>query len=269
MDDFSGYDYSWNGFIDYIKCFHSMNPLWTAVGAAIFIGTIIGLIPQLFRIIKLRTSYGISPYSVMVTSISQLVVVLNVFCLHGADFYGMLQITPLRTIPRQLTFGNLFILWIVYLPIVSLVFIFYDNEERSNRKENSIKRDWKITFLLSLALVIVTLSLFLPIIILIFIVGPGSNEILNYGKILGTISSFITICQYLPQFITTCKIKDNGSFSLVTLCIQAPGGTLNAVFMMVGNGENWTTWISTFTAAVQQWLLLILMIYYKIKKRNF
>ena len=268
MDDFSGFDYSWNGFLDYIQCFHTVSPLWIAVGSLIMCGTVISLIPQLFRIVKLRSSHGISPFFVIVTTMRQLLGVLNVFCLHSADFFGMLQISPSRTIPRELTFGNLFLLWILYLPVVSLVFIFFDVKVRANRNADDIKREWKLSVFISCSVVVITFLIFIPMMILVGIYGPASAPVLSYGRVVGTISALVTVCQYLPQIITTCRIKDNGSFSLVTLCIQAPGGTLNAIFMIFGNDEDWTTWLSTFSSAVQQWILLSIIVYYKIKRRS-
>ena len=212
MDDNLGYQNSWDGFVDYISCYHTVHPLWIATGACIFVGTIIGLIPQIFRIIKLRSSHGISPLSVFVTNINQLFVVLNIFCLHSADFYGMLQISPLRTIPRQLTFANVFILWFAYLPIVFLIFIFYDKSEKLNRTSTSITKEWHITKILSVLLVVFSMILYLIFLFLYLITGSTSHEILSYGKLLGTFSTIVTVCQYIPQFITTCKLKDNGSW---------------------------------------------------------
>lgn len=268
MDDNLGYSYSWNGFIDYIGCYHKVGPIWITVGACIFAGTIISLIPQIIRIVRLRTSYGISPFFVFITSITQYLVVINVFCLHNADFYGVLQITPLRTIPRLLTFGNLFILWFCYLPIGLLYLIFFDRNPRKNRDHQAFRREWKIGIITISSLIITSILTFILYVIFGYVTGYSSDLIIYYGKVLGTASSILTVVQYLPQFITTCKIKDNGSLSLVTLAIQAPGGTINAIFMMVGNSESWTTFLSTFSSAVQQWSLLFLCIYYKCKQKQ-
>ncbi|OHT11072.1 PQ loop repeat family protein [Tritrichomonas foetus] len=268
MDDFSGFDYSWAGFLDYIRCYHIVEPLWIATGACIFVGTAISVVPQLIRIVRLRSSYGISSFFVLVTSMSQFFVVLNVFCLHAADFTGMMQISLTRTLPRQLTFGNLFILWIFYLPIAVMIFVFFDWKERPKRTLEGIQREWKLTIILSSILFAVSLTTFATFIILGFRFGFASSHVIRYGKVIGTISTFITVCQYLPQFITTCKLKDNGSLSLITLAIQAPGGTMNAIFMMVGNNDDWTTYLSTLSSAIQQWLLLILCAYYKLRQRR-
>lgn len=268
MDDNTGYHDSWNGFIDYLGCYHKVTPIWTSVGACVFVGTIISLIPQLIRIVRLKTSYGISPFFVFITSISQVLVVLNVFCLHNADFFGVLQITPTRTIPRLLTFGNVFILWFLYLPIGLLYLIFFDRNERKKRNHKSIQREWKMGIVTISLLIFTSILFFIIYFIMGLMTGFSSNAVIRYGQTLGTMSSIATIFQYLPQFIETCKIKDNGSLSLVTLAIQAPGGTINAIFMMVGNSDSWTTYISTFSSAIQQWGLLLLCIFYKCKQKR-
>ena len=149
-----------------------------------------------------------------------------------------------------------------------LYLIFFDRNERPKRNHEKIQREWKIGVITISTLVFISIGLFIIYIIIGLIKGFSSNIIIRYGQVLGTMSSIATVFQYLPQFIETFKIKDNGSLSLVTLAIQAPGGTINAIFMMVGNSESWTTFLSTFSSAVQQWGLLFLCIYYKCKRKR-
>jgi hypothetical protein len=62
------------------------------------------------------------------------------------------------------------------------------------------------------------------------------------------------------------KSKDNGSFSLVTLGIQAPGGTLSVNSMLIGNKEDWSSVATNALAAFQQWFLLTLCLFDKAKR---
>jgi hypothetical protein len=66
----------------------------------------------------------------------------------------------------------------------------------------------------------------------------------------------------------TCHLKDSGSLSLALLAIQAPGGTLNALFMWIGQEDDWTTWISILAASVQQFILLGICVFFKLRKRR-
>jgi uncharacterized protein with PQ loop repeat len=88
------------------------------------------------------------------------------------------------------------------------------------------------------------------------------------GKFFGTVAGLICVAQYLPQMITTCKLRSSGSLSLVLLSIQAPGGLLNAIFMAVGQKDDWTTYISILAASVQQFLLLGICLFFKVRKKR-
>lgn len=267
MDEEKGYTFSWSGFTDYIRCFHEVKPLWILVGSVIFIGTIVSLLPQIIKIINLRSSYGISPVFAFMTSIAQFMTVLNYFCLHNADFYGIVQIPLSRTLPRLLTFFNVFALWYCYFFVVMLLLVFFNNIPRAERLTIKIKKEFKFSILIISSLYISTITLFLLYIISAAARGFSSSLVFNIGKVMGSLSSLISICQYMPQFITTCKIKDNGSLSLITLAIQAPGGTINALFMCFGQHEHWTTWLSTLISALQQFLLLFICIFFKIRNK--
>jgi hypothetical protein len=68
--------------------------------------------------------------------------------------------------------------------------------------------------------------------------------------------------------ITTCKIKSSGSLSLLLLAIQCPGGLINSIFMIFGQGDNWTTWLSILAAAIQQGILLVICLVFSAKKKQ-
>lgn len=264
MDENEGYQYSWTGFVDYTKCYHYVSPFLIAVGVCITVGTGLSLIPQLVRIIKRRSSYGISPIFAFLTSFGQVLIVLNFFSLHNADFYALPQISYTITFPRLLTFSSCFTLWFVYLPVAFLTYVYHDIPHNIQNE----KQRWKISTIMCLVLLLISIICYIPIPIIGATLGFASKACLTYGKVLGTISTAITILQYMPQFITTCKIKDNGSISIVTLAIQAPGGTINAFYMMLAHKENWTTWLSLLCSAIQQWILLALCIFYKLRNRK-
>lgn len=223
------------------------------------------MVPQLIRLVRMRTSYGISPLFVTITHLGQFTTVLNIFCLHNADFYGVTQITPARTLPRLLSFCSCFILWFTYMPVCYLMSIYLDKEEREKRGRKDIDREHYTLRFGTSFITAAEIAMFFPYLIVGCKYGFGSHQILYYGKVVGIFSSVLSVCQYAPQFYTTCKLKDNGSFSLVTLAIQAPGGTTNAIFMMLGNKEHWTTWLAMLTSALQQFGLLALCIFYRCK----
>lgn len=265
MDENQGFDYSWSGFLDHIECFHEVTPIWILIGAGLFFGTALSLVPQLTKIVKMRSSYGISPIFVAVTQIAQSFIVLNIFCLHNADFRGTLQIPMSRTIPRLMSFCNCFILWFMYKPVSFLMNIFFDYQPRPGRSQATIKIEQLLSRIGTIGITAIEIIFFIPYLVIGTTRGFASSQLLNYGKVMGTVSSVMCIGQYLPQFITTCKLQDSGSLSIATLCIQAPGGLLNTIFMMVGNDEHWTTWLSVLVSCMQQFILLGMCIFFKVR----
>jgi uncharacterized protein with PQ loop repeat len=266
MDTVSGFEYSWSGFLDYTACFHTMKTIWIIVGAVVFVGTGISVLPQVVRLIRLGTAHGLSSTYVIICSTGQALVVLNIFCLHNADFYGILQIPLSRAIPRFLTFCTMFILWFAYLPLLYLITIFFDFKPprpvgAPSPRDRHLQ--WRFTSILSCAIAFLQIALTIPFYAFGTTIGFASETVLRLGSIAGVVASAMTVFQYLPQFMTLCKLKDNGSLSLLMLAIQAPGGTVSTIFMCIGNSDNWSTWLSLGLSAVQQWFMLALCLFYK------
>jgi len=267
MDEFSGYKFSWNGFIDYIRCYHEVKKGWVISGTIIWMGTLISLTPQLIKIIKKRSSHGISPLFAILTSIGHFLFTNNYFCLHNADFAGITQINSSRTIPRFLTFVNLFSLWICYLPVLVMLTIFFDFRKRRNRDILTIMNEWKIVRIFFFVYVGVLFIVFTVVLLIGSYNGYSSDVVLNTGKLSGGVSSIISIIHYIPQFYKTFQLKDHGSLSLTMLSIQAPGGLTNAMIMMIGQGEHWTTFLPILLSSIQQFILLGMCLYYKYSKK--
>ena len=268
MDTFVGYKYSWAGFIDYSNCYHKVEPIWIVVGVGITLGTVISVIPQLWNFVKNRSSYGLNSFTVATTSIGQYVNVLNYVCLHGADFIGMISHPCTVFLPRLLSFINIFMLWYMYIGNTFLNFIFFDKQPRQRRTKKDIKLDYKVNLSFSLGLNVTNFVLTALYIIFGLFYGFESESLRRYGHILGTTGGVIAFAQYAPQMYTTCKLQDPGSLSLVLLAIQAPGGTINTLFLAIGNKDNWTTWLPLFVGATQQFILLFICIFFVCRNKK-
>ncbi|OHS99842.1 PQ loop repeat family protein [Tritrichomonas foetus] len=259
---------TFTGFVDFSKCFPIPRLAWVAVGSIIFSGSVISVVPQIMSIVSRRSSFGLNPISIFITSVSQFILVINVISLHTEDFIGMFQFSFIETLPRFLTFLITFGLWFCYLIIPMLSLVFFDEEPRSSRPPNKVRQDKIINIILTCG---IPISAFLFLMIYIIFgakYGFASNYVFNFGGICGTIATIIGFAQYLPQMITTCVLKDPGSLSMILLWIQAPGGTANALFMWIAQGDHWTTWISILSASIQQFILIGICIYYTLKKKK-
>lgn len=254
------------GFIDYSSVFAVPHATWIIVGSVIVVGTVISVLPQIASIIINKSSFGLNPMTLFITTFSQFVLLTNVICFHIEDFMGFLQYPFYQSIPRFLPFLITFALWFCFLVIPFLHLIFFDKELREARPAKQIKREK----LMSLVIIILFPSLDFIFLIVYFVIGAvtgfNSSITLNYGKVCGTIATIIGFAQYIPQMVTTIRLKDPGSLSLILLLIQAPGGTANALFMAIAQHDDWTTWISILSASIQQFILIIICVYYKAKK---
>lgn len=259
---------TYTGFVDYSKFFEPPSIIWIAVGSIIFIGSVISVIPQIVTILKHRSSYGLNIISIFVTSVSQFILLINVFCFHIEDFMGFLQFPFIQIIPRFLTFLITFGLWICFLAIPFLTMIFYDKERPRSQSPAEQKRNHLMTILLSSLVPSISIVFLISYFFIAAKNGFNSSIVLYYGGICGSISTIIGFAQYVPQMITTCSIEGPGSLSLLLLFIQAPGGTANALFMAIAQGDHWTTWLSIFSASIQQFILIAIILYYKCKKRG-
>ena len=268
MNSETGWDDSFHGFVDYSLCFPSSEVIWMIIAWIIFFGTVISLIPQIHLIVAQRSSFGLNSFTIFVTSFGQFILVMNILCLKSADFIGALQYPFTQTISRFMTFVNALMLWICYLPIVYLNTIFFDTEPRIVRNNEKIARERYLARAMFVIGPVIQLIIVLAYVAIAFLHGFGSSYMVSMGKFWGTLSCFLVIAQYVPQMWTTCKIRGNGSLSLILLAIQAPGGTVNALFMWIGQGDDWTTWISTLAAAIQQFILLAICLVFKWQRRH-
>lgn len=269
MNTDTGYESSITGFIDYTATMETGSAgVWQLVGYVILLGTIVSLLPQIYNLIKRKSSYGMNPMTLFVSNFSQYILVFNIICLRSSDFIAACQVSFFQILPRLMTFLNAFALWIVYLPIIVLNTLYFDREVRPYRQQEAFKGEWIFNRLFLSLNVGGSMIILIIYFTLLLTTGIGSEEITMMGKTFGTIALLAVVVQYLPQFITTCKLRDNGSFSLILLALQAPGGTASALFMAIGQGDHWTTWMSTLAASVQQFTLLFLCIFFKIQKRR-
>ena len=260
--------FSFSGFFDYSHYYEGLTPLWILIGVGIFLGTVISVIPQILSIVTHKSSYGINSFTVLLTNVSQYFVVINFVCLHAPDFVGILQINYNVVMQRFLTFFNVFSLWFCYAFIPFLNMVFFDINVRCNRNEKSITRDKKIVRLtMTIILCFYLAGIAVPY-SLGFKYGFTSDQVVKFGEVLGSICAFTSFVQYLPQIYTVIRLREHGSLSLIMLGIQAPGGIVNSLFMWLGQHEHWTTWLSFFVSASEQFILLTICIIFKIKNRK-
>ena len=98
--------------------------------------------------------------------------------------------------------------------------------------------------------------------------GLHSDEVKYYADVMNILSGVAMAFSWIPQIITTYKMKDVGSLSVLTVLLQAPGSAIVCVTMII-NGQNFTS-ISPFAVSfICLSVLLVLCIKYEhIDKRK-
>jgi uncharacterized protein with PQ loop repeat len=267
MNSETGYAYSFSGFIDYFISFPQSDVWWFVTGIAMFVGTWLSIYPQYHVLVVERSSFGLDATTLFVMLFAQWLLVANVLCLRAEDLVGLIQYPFTVSLSRFLTFINALSNWFSYLPVVFMHWAYFDLEPRPLRNTEQIKQDMWLT---RIFIVLNPVSAAATTIIMFGLggyFGFASSQVVILGKVYGAIAALLWAAQYLPQMWTTWKLRSPGNLSLLVLAIQAPGGFINSLFMAVGQKDDWTTWVSSLAAAIQQLILLIECLYFKWKNK--
>lgn len=270
MDGFMGYSWPWAGFVDYSKCYHDVKITTILIQSVIILGAVASMLPQVIKPIQRRTSHGLSGLFGLLTGLGHYFVVTNYFCLHNADFVGLLQIPLSQSWTRFLTITNYFAIFILFLPIYFLIIQLFDKAPRKNFNASTNRK----IFVMTVGFLLIYFGTVFTCWIIFYFLGTHkgfhSRTVHYVGQVYGTASVVFSVIHYLPQFVTTCRLKSEGSLSIIMLAIQAPGGILSSMIMAFGQNEHWTTFSCMLVASSEQLLLLVLCLYYKCcYKRHF
>ena len=244
------------GDLDYAWRFPDVETFWLIIGSIFFVISFISFLPQTAELVMSRSSYGIEPLAIFCQSIGHFLLIVNLLCFKCFDFPGFIQYHGAQIFARALTFANLFFPWILLLPTIFQCFIYHDREYRESRKQHEIRIDWIKSVAQCALVVTVDLILLLTWTLLGVINGFETHGATSFGEICGTAATFLEFSEFVPQMYTTCRLRDAGSLSLLMLEIQAPADIANALYMWLGTGDHWTTWLTILVDGTEELILL-------------
>jgi hypothetical protein len=125
-----------------------------------------------------------------------------------------------------------------------------------NRDQRSIAIEWWKTVGGAIFLTVLDLLLATIYIVLSTQYNFETSPAMSYAEVCGTISTVLEIGFFVPQMWTTCKLRDGGSLSLLMLEIQAPADLANSLYMWLGTGDHWTTWLTVLVNSGEEFTLL-------------
>ncbi|KAH3682928.1 hypothetical protein WICPIJ_006100 [Wickerhamomyces pijperi] len=233
------------------------NPSTSAftLSAFITVGILISYLPQYRIIYRSRSSYGISPYFLLLNNVSGFAALTNLILLSLLSVPCCSVISGFECLNSQISLIQVAVQCFATFGITLCCLIFTDPER--SHKENEVYQEIVAVFKNILAFIALTLV----VIIACFFIDSES-AIKTVAKLMGLFSTVTTLLQYFPQLQTTYHMKKTGALSIQMMCIQFPGGLLWAFTLILKPGSDWSSWLPYLSAALIQGILLLMSIYY-------
>ncbi|MCJ1313349.1 hypothetical protein MMC25_007027 [Agyrium rufum] len=258
--------------LDPKHCADLESPSLANFGVALFIivGIFTSYLPQHHRLISRRTSEGLSPYFVLLGTVSQTYAFANILTLPASRgnmaccsqisgfecFAGLVPIIQLGV--QYLCFVFIFFLWILFFPhATALAPPSTLSSSPSTRTAVSVTAvcigNTLLTFIVSL---------------LVIYLAPSSLQ--AYANALGIAGTLLACAQYFPQIWTTWRLQSVGSLSIPMMCMQTPGSFVFAASLAANLGwSGWSSWgLFVFTGVLQGVVLVMGLTFLVREKRH-
>ncbi|ODQ63551.1 PQ loop repeat protein [Nadsonia fulvescens var. elongata DSM 6958] len=221
------------------------------------LGIFISYLPQHIRIVRRKTSEGISPLFILLGVLSGTSAFFNVLLLSRSVIGCCSSISFGNCLAATLGVTQVGVQAVMMGMILILCVIFTRNQEDANGYHHiQIVSYVCATHLVLTSLVSMAIIHYMP------------QYINSWATILGVSAAILTSFQFFPQIITTYKLKHVGSLSMPMMFMQTPGGFAWAASLAAREGTNWSSWITYFTAAFMQGILLVMAVYFEYKNKD-
>ncbi|KAF2458925.1 hypothetical protein BDY21DRAFT_339288 [Lineolata rhizophorae] len=288
------------------KCdeFHRLNKVNFGVSIFILFGILVSYLPQHYRIIARRSSEGLSPYFVLLGTTSGTCAFFNILTLQGsrdaiACCAGAEGGIPAFACGAALMgIAQVGVQWACFFVIMLLFLIFYprdtDIEQLPDRQPDSpsTMRTSLLTPTTSpapthprephahpgakppahpyrLAVLTVALSLthlLILFLLTLFLYTLAPRALTPFANVLGLCASVLASIQYLPQIVTTFRLRAVHSLSIPMMCIQTPGSFVWAASLAARLGwAGWSAWLVYVVTGCLQGGLLVMGIMFEVR----
>lgn len=251
----------------------------------IIIGIIISYLPQHIRIISRRSSFGISPYFVLLGTTSGTSAFANilVFPKTAADVSCCQEISGFACFAGLLGVFQMGMQWLSFFTMyVSsiyrfrastnaqaslLLFVIYFPRATSPTDPTHSVSSTSNGPTYRTALAITAICLLHALVTLIISVAFAIRQpsaLPAWANFLGILAAVLASIQYFPQIYTTFRLRCVGSLSIPMMCIQTPGSLVWAASLAAREGtKGWSVWGVLVVTACLQGTLLVMAIYFE------
>ncbi|KAJ2850191.1 hypothetical protein IWW36_002099 [Coemansia brasiliensis] len=244
----------------------------TLLTALLCIGTFLSYLPQHIKILKRRSSDGISPYFILLGTVGAGSNITNIILLQfialqccTVQTLGVCVASLLGILQVCIQGGMFYITFVLYMSFFpeQNKYIEQAIEDEPQREAQPLlgsrrkaTAEWQTALWVTAAVVAhATVCMGLSTLLVVG-VGPYAGPTRTWASLLGLFSLCLTCMQFLPQIVKTWRAGTVGALSIPMMLMQTPGGYLFAYSIAIRPGVNWSSWISTFMAATLQGVLL-------------
>ncbi|CAG8545983.1 4909_t:CDS:2 [Ambispora gerdemannii] len=284
------------------QCIIEHKDIDVAIGVFIACGLLVSYLPQHYRIIRIKSSEGLSPWFLLLGTLSGTSSLYNMIILQyriveccayvssGECFKNTLGVFQIGL--QWLMFTIVYPFWlfiddavdfIVFDPKMFnlyrfILFLAYFPEHRKltpyiphlhyGNPPSTRSLEWRIS--LGVAITVTTHFLFVSAIsIYLLNFYNGSSQAAEYwADFLGVASMLLASVQYLPQIWRTWRRKTVGALSIPMMLMQTPGSFLFVYSLAVRPGTNWTSWIVFLVTGCLQGILLVMCIVWHFRAKR-
>ncbi|KAJ5382655.1 hypothetical protein N7517_000566 [Penicillium concentricum] len=240
----------------------------TVLSVLIILGILFSYLPQHIRIISRRSSFGISPYFILlgVTSGTSAFANILVFPSTAQDVACCQEISGIACFAGLLGVFQVAMQWLCFFSIL-LLFVIYFPRATSPTDPVSVVSSTSggPTYRTALAITgICLLHALVTIVISLSFKLRQPAAVQAWANFLGVLSAVLASIQYFPQIYTTFRLRCVGSLSIPMMCIQTPGSLVWAGSLAARKGwSGWSIWGVLVVTACLQGTLLTMAIYFE------
>ncbi|KAJ5539894.1 hypothetical protein N7513_008226 [Penicillium frequentans] len=206
----------------------------------IIFGILVSYLPQHIRIITRRSSFGISPYFVLLGTTSGTSAFANILvfpktaqdvaCCKEIDglacFAGLLGVVQVGA--QWLSFFFILLLFVIYFPRATSA-----TDPAASVSSTSSGATYRTALSITAICLFHALATFI-ISVVFALRQPGALP--AWANFLGILSAILASIQYFPQIYTTFRLRHVGSLSIPMMCIQTPGSLVWAASLAAREG---------------------------------
>ena len=236
----------------YDICNHHNTVSSISIGTFIILAIVITYLPQYIKIIKSKSTNGISYNYLLLGNISNFTNFFGSLLLNYQIIDCCSHTNTGHCINILLPIYQMFFPWLCIF-VLYIIFLIYNTGN-----------DYRKAFI-SFTLFILIWVVLIGIIGLILIIHYQSmkNHVTAFGNTLNIISTITCIFTFLPQLMETYRIKSTGSLSIISLAFQAPGSFLVFFYQNIILKTPFTIGFPYLISGILQTALVLLSYYYE------